>query len=91
MFNEELHNLYSSPNIIRMIRSRNMRWSGYVAQIGEKRNACGVLLGKPEGKSSLRRPGLIWEDNIKMNYTEIGLRVCIGFIYLRIGTSGRLL
>jgi hypothetical protein len=48
LLNEELHNLYSSPNIIRMIKSRRMRWAGHVARIGEKRNAYGILVGKPE-------------------------------------------
>jgi hypothetical protein len=50
--NEELHNLYSSPNIIRMIKSSRMRWAGYVAGIGEKRNAYRILVGKPEGKTT---------------------------------------
>jgi hypothetical protein len=53
---DELHNLYSSSSIIRMIKSRRMRWAGYVAQIGEKRNAYRILMGKPEGNRPLRRP-----------------------------------
>jgi hypothetical protein len=64
--NEELHGLYSSPNIIRIIKSRRMRLTGHVAQMGEKRNAYRLLVGKPEGKSPLRRPRLKWVDNIRM-------------------------
>jgi hypothetical protein len=56
LHNEELHNLYSSPNIIRIIKSRRMRWAGHVARIGEKRNAYRILVGKPEGKRPLGRP-----------------------------------
>jgi hypothetical protein len=56
LHNEELHILYSSPNIIRMIKSRRMRWTGRVARMGEKRNAYRILVGKPEGKRSLGRP-----------------------------------
>jgi hypothetical protein len=52
LHNEELHNLYSSPSIIRMIKSRRMRWTGYVALIGAKRKAYGILVGKPEGKTT---------------------------------------
>jgi hypothetical protein len=51
LYNEELHNLYSSPNILRMIHSRRMRWAGHVARMGETRNAYGILVGKPEGKN----------------------------------------
>jgi hypothetical protein len=54
--NEELHNLYSSPNIIRMIKSRRMRCAGHVARMGERRNAYTILVGKSEGKSPLERP-----------------------------------
>jgi hypothetical protein len=57
---EELHNLYSSPSIIRMIKSRKMRLAGHVARMGEKRNACKILVGKPEGKRSLERSMLRW-------------------------------
>jgi hypothetical protein len=53
LHNEELHNLYSSPNIIRMIKSRKMRWTGHVARMGETRNAYRILVGKPEGKRPL--------------------------------------
>jgi hypothetical protein len=67
LHNEEIHNLYSSPSIITMIKSRRMRWAGYVARKGEKRNACRILVGKPEGKRPLGRPRCKWVDNINMN------------------------
>jgi hypothetical protein len=56
LHNEELHNLYSSPNIIRMIMSKRMRWAGHVARMGETRNACRILVGKPEEKRPQGRP-----------------------------------
>jgi hypothetical protein len=67
LHNEELHNLYSSPNIIRIIKTRRMRWAGHVARMGEKRNVCRLLVGKPEGKRPLGRPRRRWIDNIKMD------------------------
>jgi hypothetical protein len=70
--NEELHNLYSSPNIIRMIKSRRMRWAGHVARVGEKRNAYRILVGKPEERRPLGRPRRRWVDNIKIDLREIG-------------------
>jgi hypothetical protein len=63
----ELHNLYSSPNIIRMMKSRRMRWAGHVARVGERRNAYTMLTGKPEGKRPLGRPRYRWVDNIKVD------------------------
>jgi hypothetical protein len=72
LHNEELHNLYSSPSIIRMIKSGRMRWAGHVAQIGEKMNAYRILVGKPEGKRPLGRPTHRWVSNIKMDLREIG-------------------
>jgi hypothetical protein len=66
LHNEELHNLYSSPSIIRMIKSRRMRWTGHVARMGEKRSAYRILVGKPEGNRQLGRPRHMWVDNIKM-------------------------
>jgi hypothetical protein len=70
LHNEELHHLYSSPNIIRMIKSRRMRWAGHVAGMGARRDACRILVGKPEGKISLGRRK--WVGNIKMDLGEIG-------------------
>jgi hypothetical protein len=64
--NEELHNLYSSPSIIRMIKSRRMKWAGHVARMGEKRNAYRIVVGKPEGRRPLGRPRCRWVDDIKM-------------------------
>jgi hypothetical protein len=72
LHNEELHNLYSSPNIIRMIRSRTMRWAGHVARMGEKRNSYRMLVGKPEGKRPSGRPRHRWVDNIKIDLRETG-------------------
>jgi hypothetical protein len=72
MHNEELHFLYSSPNIIRQIKSRRMRWAGHVARVGEERNVYRVLVGKPEGKRQLGRPRRRWEDGIRMDLREIG-------------------
>jgi hypothetical protein len=69
---EELHNLYSSPRIIRMIKSRRMRWAGHVARMGEKKNAYRILVGKPEGKRPLGRPRRRWVDYIKIDIREIG-------------------
>jgi hypothetical protein len=69
---EELHNLYSSPSIIRVVKSRRMRWAGHVARMGEKRNAYRILVGKPEGNRPLGRPRRRWVDNIKMDLREIG-------------------
>jgi hypothetical protein len=64
--------LYSSPRIIRMIKSRMMRWAGHAARMGEKRNAYRILMGKPEGKRPLGRPKRRWMDNIKMDLREMG-------------------
>jgi hypothetical protein len=73
LHNEGLHNLYSSPNIIRQIvESRTMRLAGHVARIGEERKAYGVLMGKPEGKSPLERPRRRGEDEMRMDLREIG-------------------
>jgi hypothetical protein len=70
LYNEELHDLYSSPNTIRMNKSRRMRWTGHVARMGEKRNAYRILVGKPEEKRPLGRPRHRWVDNIKMDRRE---------------------
>jgi hypothetical protein len=75
LYNEELHNLYSSPSIIRIIKWRRMRWAGHVARMGEKMNVYRLLVGKPEGKRPIRRPRRRWIDNIKMNLLAIGLNV----------------
>jgi hypothetical protein len=72
LHNEEINNLYCSPSIIRMIKSRRVRWAGHVARIGEKRNEYRILVGRPEEKRPLGRPRRRWEDNIKMDVREIG-------------------
>jgi hypothetical protein len=72
LHNEELHNLYSSPSIIRMIKSRRMRWAGHVAGMGLKRNAYRILVEKPEGKRPLGKPRHRWVDHVKMDLIEIG-------------------
>jgi hypothetical protein len=69
---EELHNLYSSPNIIRIVKSRRMRWAGHIARMGKKRNAYRIWVGKPEGMRSVGRHRRRWEDNIRVDLREIG-------------------
>jgi hypothetical protein len=75
LHNEELPNLYSSPSIIGIIKSKRMRWVGHVARMGEKRNVYRLLVGKPEGRRPLGRPRSRWIDNIKMDLLGIGLNV----------------
>ncbi|KAJ4439513.1 hypothetical protein ANN_07637 [Periplaneta americana] len=78
LHNAELHALYSSPDIIRNIKSRRLRWAGHVLRMGESRNAYRVLVGRPEGKRPLEMPRRRWEDNIKMDWREMG---CDGYAY----------
>jgi hypothetical protein len=73
LHNGELHNLYSSPDIIGEIKSTRMRWEGHVACMGEGRNMYRVLVEKPEGKKPFGRPRHRWEDEIKINLRKIGL------------------
>jgi hypothetical protein len=75
LHNEELHNLYSSPCIIGIIKLRRMRWAGHLARMGEKRNDYRLLVGKPEGKRPLGRPSHRLIDKIKMDLLQIGLNV----------------
>jgi len=72
LHNEELGDLYSLPNIARVVKSRRIRWAGHVARLGEGRGVYRVLVGKPEGKRSLGRRRRRWEDNIKMDLQEVG-------------------
>jgi len=72
LHNEELNDLYSSPNIIRAIKSRRMGWAGQVARMGDRSGVHRVLVGKSEGKRPLVRPRRRWEDNIKMDLQEVG-------------------
>jgi hypothetical protein len=73
LHNDEFHDLYSSPNIVRAIKSRRTRWAGHVARMGEGRGAYRVLVGRPECKRPLGKPRRRWEDNIKMDLREIGI------------------
>jgi hypothetical protein len=73
LHNDELHDLYSSPNIVRVIKSRRMWWAEHLARMGEGRGAYRVLVGRPEGKRPLGRPRRRWEYNIKMDLREIGI------------------
>jgi hypothetical protein len=72
LHNKELYALYSSPNIIRVIKSRRLRWAGHVARMEARRGAYRTLVGKPEGRRLLERPRRRWEDNNKMDLREVG-------------------
>jgi hypothetical protein len=72
LHNEELNDLYSSPNIFRVIKSRRMKWAGHVACMGEGRSAYRILVGRPEGRRTLGRPRRRRDDNIKMDLQEVG-------------------
>jgi hypothetical protein len=85
LHNDELHSLYSSPNIIRVIKSRGVRWAGHVARMGEERGVYRVLVGRPEGKGPLGRPRSRWEDNIKMDLREMGIN---GANWIRLAQGG---
>jgi hypothetical protein len=88
LHNDELHSLYSSPNIVMAIKSRRMRWAEHVACMGEGRGIYRVLVGRPKSKRPLGRPRHRWENNIKLDLREIGIN---GVNWIRIGSSGRLL
>jgi hypothetical protein len=72
LHNEELHGLYSSPSIGRVIKARRMRWVGHVARMGDVRCAYNILVGRPEGRRPLGRSRRRWEENIKMDLRDIG-------------------
>ena len=80
-----IYDLYSSPNIVRVIKSRRMRWAGHVARMGEERGMYRVLVGKPEGRRPLGRPRRRWMDNIRTGLQEVG---CGYMDWPRIGTGG---
>ena len=88
LHNEELNDLYFSPNIVLVIKSRRMIWTGHVARMEESRGVYRVLVGKPYGKRQLGRSRLRWEDNIKMNLQEVVWGVWNGFVWFRIETIG---
>ena len=72
LHDEELHDFYPSPNTMRVIKSRRMRWEGHLARMGKERVVRRVLVAKPEGKRPLERPRRRWEDNIRMDLQEVG-------------------
>ena len=82
LHNEELYDLYSSPNIIRVFKSRRMRWAGHVARRGKGRVTYRILVGRPQGRRSLEKPRYRWEDNIEMGWWHgldcSGLRIATG-------------
>jgi hypothetical protein len=84
LHNVELHNLYSSPDIIRQIKSRRMRCAGHVACMGEGRNVYRVLVAKPEGKRPLERQRRRWEDGVKMDLKKIGLGGGGGVVWIHL-------
>ena len=88
MHKEELNDLHSSPNIVRVIKSRRMRWAGHVARMREERGAYRFLAGKPEGKRPLGRPRRRWVYNIRMDLQEVGWGMWTGLGWHRIGTGG---
>ena len=87
LHNEELSDLYSLPNIVRVVKSRRMRWARHVARMGEGRGVHSVLVGKPDEKRLLWRPRRRWEDNIKMDLQEEEGVVGTGWSWLRKGTG----
>jgi hypothetical protein len=91
LHNMELNDLYSLPNIVRMVKLRRIRRAGHVARMGEDRGVYRVLVGKPEGKWPLGRPRRRWEGNIKMDLQEVGGVVGTGWSWLRIGCRWRTL
>jgi hypothetical protein len=91
LHNDELHSLYSSPNIVRVIKSRRIRWAGHVARMGERRGVYRVLVGRPKGKRPLGRPRRSWRIKLRWTLRRYGLMGETGFSWLRIGSSGGLL
>jgi hypothetical protein len=90
LHNKELYNLYTSPNTIRVIKSRMMRWAWHVVRMGEIRNAYKILAGKLEGKRPLGRPSVDRKVILDWNFGKYGGKVRTGCMWFRIGTSGRL-
>jgi hypothetical protein len=91
LHNEELHNFYSSPDIITQVKSKRIRWAGHVERMREERKVYKVLVGKPEGKSPPGRPRRRWKDEAEWILGRLALGVWIGFDWLRIGTGSGLL
>jgi hypothetical protein len=88
LHNEELHDLYSSPNIVRVVKSRIMRLAGHVARMVEERGVYRILVGTPERKRPMGRPRRRWEYNIRMDLQEVGCGIWTGLSWLRIETGG---
>jgi hypothetical protein len=88
LHNDELHSLYSSPNIVRVIKSRRTRWAGHVARMAEGRGIYRILVGRREGKRSLGRPRRRWKNNIKMDLRDIGIDGANWMQLARIGSNG---
>jgi len=86
LYNEELNDLYCSPNIVRVIKSRRMRWVGHVARMGEGRGVYRVLVGKPEGKRPLGRPGADGRIILRWIFRKWDVEVWTGSSWLRRGT-----
>jgi hypothetical protein len=91
MHNDELHDLYSSPNVVRVIKSRRMRWAGHVARMGEETGVYRVLVGRSEGKRPLGRPRYRWRITLSWALGRYESMWRTGFSCLRIGSSGGLL
>ena len=89
LHNEELNDLYSSQNIVRVIKSRRMRWAGHVARMGEERGVYRVLVGKPVGRRPLGRPRRRWVDNIRIDLQDVGIWTGLGWPRIETG-GGRL-
>ena len=89
LHNEELSDLYSTANIVRVIKWRRMRWAGHVAHMGKEKGAYRVLVGKPGGKRPLGRPRRRWEDNIRMDLQDVGMWTGLGWPRIETG-GGRL-
>jgi hypothetical protein len=90
LHNEELHDLYSSPSIIKIMKARRMRWAGHIARTGEKRNAYRLFVRKPEGKTQLGQPRCRWVNNIRIDLLEFGV-IWTELVWLRIRTGGEVL
>jgi hypothetical protein len=88
LHNEELHDLYSPPNINQVIKLIRMRWAGHVVHMGETRDVYRVLVRNPEGKRPLGRPRRRLKDNTELDLQEVGWRAWTGLIWLRVGTGG---
>jgi len=88
LHSQELNDLYSSPNIIRVIKSKRMKWAGHVARIGGEERCIQGFGGETWGKGPLGRSRRIWEDNIKINLQEVDVGALTGLIWLRVGTGG---